>query len=56
MVNLCFKDRATGEVATLATSVDFVGYNIDISPGGDFVIADRLEDLGSDLTLVEDFR
>jgi Tol biopolymer transport system component/DNA-binding winged helix-turn-helix (wHTH) protein len=55
-VNLCFKDRATGETSTVATSVNFVGHNIDVSPGGDFVIADRLEDLGSDLVLVESFR
>jgi len=55
-ITLCFRDRATGETSVVATSVDFVGFNIDISPEGDYVLADRLQELGSDLALVRDFR
>lgn len=55
-ISLCFKDWSTGETRILATNTEFASSNIDVSPNGDYVIADRLEDLGSDLVLVEDFR
>jgi len=55
-VSLWFRDRATGEIRALAASPDFASSSIDVSPDGAYVIADRLEDLGSDLVLVEDFR
>jgi Tol biopolymer transport system component/DNA-binding winged helix-turn-helix (wHTH) protein len=55
-ITLRFKDRATGEVAVIATSPDFAAVNIDVSPNGDAVLTDRLEPLGSDLALVAGFK
>jgi Tol biopolymer transport system component/DNA-binding winged helix-turn-helix (wHTH) protein len=55
-ISLCFKDRVTGETRALAAVADFASSNLDVSPDGAYVIADRLEDLGSDLVLVGGFR
>ncbi|MFZ1947145.1 MAG: hypothetical protein WAW06_06330, partial [bacterium] len=56
VINLCYKDRTTGEIRVLAASAEFASGNLDVSPDGSCVVADRLEDLGSDLVLVEGFR
>ncbi|MFZ1947553.1 MAG: hypothetical protein WAW06_08405, partial [bacterium] len=55
VISLYFRDLA-GRATELATSPDFAAVNLDVSPQGDAVVIDRLENLGSDIALVEDFR
>ncbi len=54
-VDLYVQDAVTGSYARLASGTEFFAINLDVAPGGDAVVFDRLEPIGSDLVLAEDF-
>jgi Tol biopolymer transport system component/DNA-binding winged helix-turn-helix (wHTH) protein len=55
-LSLWHRDADAGDAAMVASGSDFMAINLDVSPGGEAVIVDHLDILGSDLALVEDFQ
>jgi dipeptidyl aminopeptidase/acylaminoacyl peptidase len=55
ILTLWHRDADTGDASMVASGADFIAINLDVSPGGEAVIVDHLDILGSDLVLVEDF-
>jgi eukaryotic-like serine/threonine-protein kinase len=54
--NICFQDYATGKVRTISTTDRPVWLGMAVSPDGRSLLYTQLDDTGSDLMLVDNFR